>query len=198
MTKVDEHILRQRLGDVFTYSEAMSQGLSDRRLYALRDAGQLVALGGGLYRWADAPAADLDLIEIAERVPRATLCLETALARHDLVDAIPAATDVAVPRGDTRPKLRAAHRLHQFDQKTFDIGRDTFDVGARRPLGIYSAERSLIDLVRLRHDQGSDLAWEAVRRWLSRHGRDPGRLINMARQFKGAEAPLRSALEILL
>lgn len=190
--------LRERLGDLFTYSEATGHGLSDRRLYALRDNGELITLGRGLYRWADAPAADLDLIEIAERAPRATLCLETALAQHDLVDAIPASIDIAIPRGETRPKLQAPHRLHQFDRGTFDIGRDTFDVGARQPLGIYSAERSLIDLVRLRHDQGPELAWEALRRWLSRHGRNPGQLITMARQFKGAEAPLRSALEILL
>lgn len=61
-------------------------------------------LGRGLYRWADAPAADLDLIEIAERAPRATLCLETALAHHDLVDATPASIDIAIPRGETRPK----------------------------------------------------------------------------------------------
>lgn len=195
---VDGQALRARLGDVFTYSEATSLGVSDRRLYALRDAGALVALGRGLFRWADAPAADLDLIEIAERVPRATLCLETALAHHDLIDAIPAATDIAIPRGGNRPRLQAAHRLHHFGRGTFDVGRGTFDVGARRPLGIYSAERSLIDVVRLRHDQGSDLAWQALRRWLSRRGRNPGELISMARRFKGAEAPLRAALEVLL
>jgi hypothetical protein len=190
--------LRERLGDLFTYSEATSLGVSDRRLYALRDAGEILALGRGLFRWADAPAADLDLIEIAERVARATLCLETALARHDLIDAIPAATDVAIPRGDSRPRLQAAHRLHHFDRGSFDVGRATLDVGARRPLGIYSAERCLVDAVRLRHEQGPDLAWEALRRWLSRQGRNPGQLISMASQFKGAEAPLQTALEILL
>lgn len=190
--------LRECLGDLFTYSEATSRGVSDRRLYALRDAGELVAVGRGLFRWADAPAADLDLIEIAERVPRATLCLETALAHHDLIDAIPAATDIAIPRGDNRPALQAAHRLHHFDRGTFDVGRGTLDVGARRPLGIYSAERSIIDVVRLRHEQGSDLAWEALRRWLSRRGRNPAQLVSMASQFKGAEAPLRAALEVLL
>jgi predicted transcriptional regulator of viral defense system len=47
---------------------------------------------------ADAPPVDDDLVEIAERVSRATLCLETALALHGLIDAIPAAIDIAVPR----------------------------------------------------------------------------------------------------
>ena len=72
--------LRKRLGETFTYSEARRAKLGDKRLYGLRDAGEIIALGGGVYRWADAPPADIDLIEIAERVPLATLCLETALA----------------------------------------------------------------------------------------------------------------------
>ncbi len=190
--------LRDRLGELFTYTEAIDAGMSRRRLYALRDEGDITPLGGGLYRWADAAPADLDLIEIAERAPRATLCLETALARHDLIDAIPAATDVAIPRGQTRSRLKAPHRLHHFDPDTFEIGRDTIDVGARTPLGIYSPERSIIDMVRLRHDQGSDQAWEALRRWLDQPGRNPARLIEMAARFHGAEPALRSALEVLL
>ena len=189
---------RPNLGDVFTYQEARAAGLSHRQIYAMRDTGELTSLGGGVYRRSDAPLADLDLIEIAERVPLGTLCLETALARHGLLDAIPIAIDIAIPRGNHRPALRAPQRLHNFDRATFEVGRELIEVGARRPLGIYSAERSLIDLVRLRHDQGSDQAWEALRRWLATPGRNPGRLIRLAAQFHGAETPLRRALEVLL
>ncbi|MEL6187090.1 MAG: type IV toxin-antitoxin system AbiEi family antitoxin domain-containing protein [Myxococcota bacterium] len=190
--------IREKLGELFSYTEAVAAGLSRRRLYALRDDGVLTVVGGGLYRFSDAPPADLDLIEIAEKAPLATLCLETALAHHDLVDAIPVATNVAIPRGSTRPRLRAAHRLHHFDPATFELGRETIEVGARRPLGLYSAERSLVDVVRLRHDQGPDQAWEALRRWLARSGREPAKLLQMAKHFSGAEAPLRAALEVLL
>lgn len=188
----------QALGDLFSYREAIAAGMTRWQVYTLRDTGALIALGGGLYRRADAPPEDLDLIEIAERVPRATLCLETALVRHDLLDAIPVATDIAIPRGDHRPRLRAIHRLHQFERGSFDLGREALDVGARTPIGLYSAERSLIDFVRLRHQQGSAQAWEALRRWLTRRGRSPGSLLKMAQHFKGAEAPLRAALEVLL
>jgi hypothetical protein len=190
--------LRALLGDTFTYGEARQASLGDKRLYQLRDAGEIIALGGGVYRWADASHADTDLIEIAERVPRATLCLETALARHGLVDAIPTTIDIAIPRGSSRPALRAPCRLHQFNARTFDLGRETVDVGARRPLGLYSSERSLVDVVRLRHLEGSDIAWEALRRWLGKPGRSPARLIEFARQFSGAEPALRRALEVLL
>jgi hypothetical protein len=190
--------LRGRLGDTFTYGEARKAGLSDRRLYRLRDAEQIVALGGGVYRWADAPPADDDLVEIAERVSRATLCLETALARHGLIDTIPAAIDIAVPRGSTRPALRAPCRLHQFDVRTFELERELLDVGARQALGLYSAERSIVDAVRLRHRGGSDLAWQALRRWLNRPGASPAKLIELAQQFPHAEPALRQALAVLL
>jgi hypothetical protein len=191
-TELDE------LGDLFFLRQATALGIDHKVIYRLRDGGELLALGGGLYRRSDAPPADLDRIEITERAPRATLCLETALAYHDLIDTIPASIDIALPRGSHRPKLRAPHRLHFFDSATFDLGRETSDVGARQPLGIYSAERSLIDVIRLRHDQGSDQAWEALRRWLARPGRNPARLIEMASKIKNAETPLRRALEVLL
>jgi predicted transcriptional regulator of viral defense system len=190
--------LREQLGDTFTYGEAKQAGVGDRRLYALRDSGEIIALGGGVYRWADAPLADSDLIEIAERVPHATLCLETALARHGLIDAIPVAIDIAIPRGSTRPVLQAPSRIHQFDPRTFDLGREELEVGARRPLGLYSAERSLVDVVRLRHLEGSEVAWEALRRWLGRSGRSPAQLIELAKKFPHAEPALRRALEVLL
>jgi hypothetical protein len=189
--------LRVVLGDTFTYGEARQAGVSDRRLYRLRDIGEIIALGGSVYRWADAPPADDDLIEIAERVPSATICLETALARHHLIDAIPAAIDIAVPRGSAKPRLRAPVRLHQFDPRTFDLGRDLLDVGSRKPVGIYSAERSIVDVVRLRHREGSDIAWEALRRWLDQPGRNPARLIELAQQFPHAESALRRAVEVL-
>ncbi|MGH8979840.1 MAG: type IV toxin-antitoxin system AbiEi family antitoxin domain-containing protein [Acidimicrobiales bacterium] len=190
--------LRERLGDTFTYGEAKQAGVGDRRLYALRDSGEIISLGGGVYRWADAPPADSDLIEIAERVPHATLCLETALARHSLIDAIPSAIDIAIPRGSTRPALQAPCRIHQFDPRTFDLGREELEVGGRKPLGLYSPERSLVDVVRLRHLEGSEVAWEALRRWLSRPGRSPAQLMELAREFPHTEPALRRALEVLL
>ncbi len=189
---------RELLDDTFSYREAKEAGLSDTRLYGLRDAGAIIALGGGVYRWAEAPPADLDLIEVAERVPRATLCLQTALARHQLIDSIPAAIDIAIPRGKTRPALKAPCHLHQFAPRTFGVGRETLDIDARTSLGIYSAERSLVDIVRIRHLQGSDIAWEALRRWLRQPGASPAQLIETAKHFAGAEQAIRKALEVLM
>jgi hypothetical protein len=189
--------LRRVLGDTFTHREARQAAISDKRLYRLRDAGEVVALGGGVYRWADAPPADDDLVEIAERVPLATLCLETALARHGLIDAIPSAIDVAVPRGSTRPALRAPVRLHQFDRATFGLGRDLLDVGARRPGHLlrraFHRRRDPAAPPRgQRHGLASTEALAGPAR------PQPGAAHRPRRQLPRAEPALRHALEVLL
>jgi predicted transcriptional regulator of viral defense system len=194
----EDRDVRSLLGDTFTYGDARQAGLGDSRIYRLRDRGDIIALGGGVYRWSDAPPADHDLIEIAKRAPLATICLETALARHHLIDSIPAAIDIAIPRGSNRPRLRAPIRLHQFDHRTFELGRETIAADGRTEIGIFSAERSLLDAIRLRHREGSDIAFEALRNWLDLPGRSPAQLLGMARQLPYAEAPLRHALEVLL
>src|SRR5262249_10647156 len=141
------------LPSVFTYADARRLGLSDRQLYALRDAGTLEQLGRGLFRKANS-SGDPDLLEIAARAPEATLCLASALARHDLTDEIPSRIDVALPRSRRQPAVRAPVRWHRFDADTFDVGRDSFEVGALS-MGIYDAERSICDAFRLRHLEGS-------------------------------------------
>ena len=185
------------LPNVFTYTDAKSMGLSDRRLYALRDFGEIEQLGRGLFRQAD-DAADIDLLEIACRAPDATLCLATALARHNLSDDILAVIDIALPRGHRLPSVTAPTRSHRFDPATFEIGREQLVVGDLT-MGIYNEQRSICDAFRLRHLQGSDQAVEALRRWIRRRGTQPSTLLRMAKHFgPRAETPIRETLQVLL
>ena len=65
-------------------------------------------------------------------------------------------------------------------------------------IGLYSAGRSIIDASRLRHQEGADLAYEALRRWLRRRDASPAALIDLAQGFPKALPALLPALEILL
>ena len=189
-----------RLTSTFTYADARRAGISDRRLAALREQGWIDQIGRGLYRRLDTEAADADpdLLEISRRAPRATICLATALARHNLIDLIPARIDIALPRGQRHPRTAAPASWHSFATDTFSIGRNQLNLTPQNTIGIYNPERCLIDAFRLRHREGSDLAAEALRRWLRRPGSTPASLITMARSFPTAEPSLRNALEILL
>ena len=94
-----------QLPATFSYAQALQAGLTHHRLYRLRDAGQLEQVGRGLYRKADAGLTDFDLLEAAQRAPQATICLLSALARHELTDAIPSHHDLALPRDRWHPRI---------------------------------------------------------------------------------------------
>jgi len=189
----------ESLPPTFTYSEARHRGLSDRRLYALRDQGVIEVLGRGLYRRAAAAAtADVDLLEIGYRAPQATLCLASALARHDLTDLIPSSIDIALPRGRRRPRVVAPVTWHAFAPATFQIDRAPLRLDDQISIGIYGPARCILDAFRLRHQEGSDLAVGALRRWLNRPGTQPATLLEMARHFPHAAPSVQAALEILL
>ena len=72
-------------------------------------------IGRGLYQWAGTEESGQNLLEIAYRTQRGTLCLSTALARHELTDVIPARIDIAIPRG-SRPMS-----LHERRDRTDSI-----------------------------------------------------------------------------
>lgn len=185
------------LPNAFSSSLAHERGVTDRRLRALVADGVVERLGHGFYRKADAPPADLDRIEIALRAPEATLCLTSALALHDLTDAIPREIDVALPRSRRLPRVSAPVRWHRFHEDTFLVGRELIEVDEGLSLGLYSAGRCVIDAFRLRHFEGEELAVEALRRWLQRPGSAPADLLAMARSFPMAEPALLGVLRIL-
>lgn len=186
------------LPSAFTYATARAAGLSDRALASLVADGTLERLGRGVYRKTDAPLADHDLVEVALRAPDATLCLVTALAQHDLTDAIPATIDVALPRPRRAPKVDAPVTWHRFQEDTFLLGRETMDVDDGVQIGVYSPERSIIDAFRLRHQIGEEVAIEALKRWLRRPGAVPAELLSVARSFPKAEPSLLRVLQVLL
>jgi predicted transcriptional regulator of viral defense system len=182
---------------VFTRADTSRLGISKRQLYAWRDEGVILPLGGGLFLKAGT-SGDPDLIEVAARTPGAALCLTSALARHDLSDEIPEAVHVAIERGRRPPRTTAPVIWHHFDEATFAVGRQKFRVIDDRALGIYSPIRTIIDSFRLRHLGGQDVAIEALRRWLRQRGSQPSDLLAMVRHFPAAEKSIRAALEILL
>lgn len=186
------------LPEAFTYRQSRAAGMSKNEIYRRRDAGEFEALGRGLFRRTGAEPAELDLIEIAARTPLATLCLRSALVRHELIDAIPSAIEVAIPRGTRAPRASAVARWHHFDAATFEIGRKPLRLTDELSIGLFSAERSIIDAFRMRGSAGRELGVEALRNWLRRPGSHAAELLKLAARFPRAATPIKNALEILL
>jgi predicted transcriptional regulator of viral defense system len=197
-TKIQTRSHPRQLPRVFTYAQARESGISKHEFYKLRDHGNFELLARGLFRWVNDDVTDLTLSAITRLSPLATLCLESALVHHNLSDAIPSAYHVALPRGTRHPALESPVQWHSFDAKTFKIGRNVVALEDTNSIGMYSEERCIVDAFRLRGIEGSDVAYEALRRWVRRPHRKPAKLIQMASHFPNVSTPLIKALQILL
>jgi predicted transcriptional regulator of viral defense system len=177
--------------------QAADLGMSASGLYRAARTGRYDKIARGIYREADAPAADWDWIEAATRRADATICLTSALAHYDLTDAIPQALDIAIPRGSRIPAGNSAIAWHLFDRNTFGLGRNEIEIpGSTLTIGIYSPERCIADAFRLRGDTGYELGRDALREWLRRGGK-PAQLMEIASRLPRASGPLQRTLEAL-
>lgn len=187
------------LAPAFTLEDARAAGLRKDQVYALLEQGEIERVGRGVYVRPDVIApAFLSLAAATTVRGDATLCLTSALVHHDLSDAIPFASDVALPRGTRHPAGIMNVSWHSFDPTTFQIGREHLDAGGGLTVAIFSAERTIVDCFRLMHQEGSDVAHEALRRWLRRRGNTPAALLKVVASFPKAQPRIRQALEVLL
>lgn len=180
-----------------TPSASARHGLSRSGLYRAAQDGRYNRIARGIYLPADAAAAEWDWLEAATRRADATICLISALAQHDLTDAIPTALDVAIPRGARIPATDSAIAWHSFDKATFTVGRNEIPIpGTKTMIGRYSAERSIADAFRLRGEIGYEIARDALKEWLRRGGK-PARILEIATQLPRAKGPVLNALDAL-
>lgn len=186
------------LGGTITSKEAVDAGLEWRDLYALRDAGFLIEISRGVFRLEEAELTSyLDLIAVYRRCPYGTICLNSALSFWDLTDEVPAEVHLAVPRGSWTPYISyPPTKVHVFNARTFDHGRGLIDVGSEEKVAIYSQERSVVDAMRFRNRVGTDVAYEALRRYLRRPEASPAKLLRLARNLRVGK-PMAEALEVL-
>ncbi|MGB7979333.1 MAG: hypothetical protein WCF36_00890 [Candidatus Nanopelagicales bacterium] len=87
--------------------------------------------------------------------------------------------ELALPRGRWHPVLTSPVAWHSFSADTFEVGRTELPVTEGAVIGLYSAERTLIDVFRLPHKVADDAQLEALRRWVRRRGSQPGELLAM-------------------
>lgn len=185
------------LPPTFTTRVARAHGVHPRDLYRMRDDGELVELSRGVFRRADDATPDWpDLLGVAYRSPAAIVCCVSALVVHDLTDELPRAVQIAVPRAQRPPRIDyPPTQVFRFDQGTFELGLSSVEAAPGEPVRVYGAERTIVDVMRLRHRLGESLALAALNRYLRRRGARPGEVLSLARELK-VFGPVRAALDV--
>jgi hypothetical protein len=96
-----------KAGGLLRAHQALKAGIHPRTLYQFRDEGFLEQVSRGVYRLADLPPLEEpDLVLIASRVPRAVICLVSALHYRGLTLEIPHEVGIALPPGMKAPLTR--------------------------------------------------------------------------------------------
>lgn len=184
------------LGPVFRSGEAVAAGMSWRDLYALRDDGAIIELSRGLFHLAARNLEHVDFVAVCGRVPDGMICLDSALAYWDLTDEIPRRVHVAVPAGSHRPTIDyPPTQVHVFAAGTFGLGRQDVVGPQGEQFWISDRERTVVDVFRLRHRVGEDLAYAALRAYL--RGRPQLAQLAAVAQSMRAWGPLSDALQVL-
>ena len=186
-------------GGMLRTSKALRLGIHPRTLYALRDAGEIEQVGRGFYRLSSAPAlSSPDLVPIAIRLPRAVVCLMSALAHHGLTTQIPHAIDIALLSHANVPKVDGVPlRVFWYPERSFRAGVEAVavdDVSVR----IYSVEKTIADCFKYRNKIGLDIAIEALRTYRERIPKPNWAKLTKFAEINRVQKIMRPYLEAIL
>ena len=156
-------------------SELRSQGVTAATLSRMAAEGRVLRLTRGLYQLADAPIEEQHtLAEAAKRVPKAVVCLVSALAFHGLTDQHSRRVWLAIGQKDWAPKLDApAIRLLRLTDALLaaDVEHVTIE-GV--DVKVFSVVRTVIDLFRQERLVGLPVAIEGLKETLRSRRAQPG------------------------
>nr|WP_315478797.1 type IV toxin-antitoxin system AbiEi family antitoxin domain-containing protein [uncultured Rhodoferax sp.] len=151
-------------------ADVRAMGCSPQLLIRLHQAGKLQRVARGLYRLPDADLTEHHtLIEVCQRLPKAVLCLLSALQFHDIGTQMPHEVWVALPEASPTPSLGyPTLRITRLRGEAYAAGIEVItEHGA--PLRVYSAAKTVTDCFKFRNKIGLDVALEALKdAWRSR------------------------------
>ncbi len=169
----------------FTYPRTgamVKKGISTREIHKMKAKGELVTIKRGLYRVASKSVPEYqDFVDVAQAAPGGVICLESALAYHDLTTFNPSYVSVAVRKGSRIPVVDyPPAEFFIFGQAVFELGIETVKTGDFT-FRIYDREKTVCDCIRYRNKIGFDLAREGLREYLKLKERDLDKLTSYAR-----------------
>lgn len=196
MTKPGLVSILDSMGGIARTSELLEAGVHPRDVYAARDNGVIVEITRGVFRLASRVVTEPDLVVVATRMPKAVLCLITALHLHGLTQEIPRAVHVALPRGVHPARLdHPPLEVYHFSPASYAAGvevRELDGVSVR----VTTPSKSVADAFKFRARVGQEAALDALRQALATRAATPAELDRMARVCR-VQRVMRPYLEAL-
>jgi predicted transcriptional regulator of viral defense system len=133
-------------------------------LTRLYQQGMIRRVSRGVYAPIATKPSESNTLAIAStRVPRAVICLISALYYYDLTTQIPWEVWLAIPKHSRAPKLTDFPvRPVWYSPKMLTSGVTTVTIDGA-PVRIFSPAKTIVDCFRYRHKIGMDVCLEALR-----------------------------------
>ncbi|HTK83215.1 MAG TPA: type IV toxin-antitoxin system AbiEi family antitoxin domain-containing protein [Bacteroidota bacterium] len=161
--------------------EMKRSGIHTREIQRLVKSGRIIKIKPGLYRLANLqPGESHGIVEICLAMPKAVVCLSSALAFHELTTFVPTAISFAIPRAGKPVKLSyPPNDPHFFSDNQYKAGIEYLKIKAG-DIRVYGPEKTICDLFRYRNKLGESLALEGLKEYLKRRNRDLDKLMKFA------------------
>lgn len=164
MTQTAAILALARRQPLLRAADVREQGCSPQMLVRLHQSGQLQRVARGLYSLPDADITEHQtLLEICQRVPKAVVCLLSALQWHELGTQLPNEVWIALPEGTQTPAIDYPPlRIVRLRGAAYSEGIETITLHGT-PIRVYSVAKTVADCFKFRHQIGLDVALEALK-----------------------------------
>jgi predicted transcriptional regulator of viral defense system len=141
-----------------------THGIPRKYLSTVYHMGLMDQIGRGLYVSKDIdPTEKHSLVQICKRVPKAVICLLSALQFHDLTTQLPSEIWIAIDRKARFPKEpRLPMRVVRFSGEALTAGIEEHRVEGVL-IKVYNPAKTVVDCFKYRNKIGLDVAMEALR-----------------------------------
>ncbi|WP_372636947.1 AbiEi antitoxin N-terminal domain-containing protein [Fodinibius sp.] len=155
-------------GGVMRTSEAERAGIHNRTLYHMLEEGYITKLERGVYKLKDkGPLSNPDLAIVATKIPKARVCLISALDFYDMTTEIPHSVHIALPRTSRDPKLDYPPlSVYRFSGKSLTEGVEEHEIDGVS-VQVYNPAKTIADCFKFRNKIGQDIAIDALERGIS-------------------------------
>ncbi|MFC6448449.1 type IV toxin-antitoxin system AbiEi family antitoxin domain-containing protein [Shinella zoogloeoides] len=161
--------------------------------------GRTLIHSGGNSQWQVTDAeldANHSLAEIAKRVPKAVVCLVSALAFHGLTDQLPRHVWLAIGRKDWAPKPDGTPiRIVRFTESLLNESVETHVIEGV-PVKVFEIAKTIADCFRYRSKIGLSVAIEGLQEALRQRKTTPSEIANQAERG-GVGTVIRPYIEAL-
>ena len=185
-------------GGIAKTSDFVAAGIPAVDIVNLCNTGYLERIRHGYYQLADGNTSSEEQL-IATLIPKAIICVESALFHYGYSDFAPRKWSIAVPRSMSRTKLdidALALQTYYVQSEIYELGKTTANFNGVM-LPVYDRERTICDCFKYRSRLDNEIFNKALNAYVNDSKKDLRNLSGYAKKLR-VHKKVTELMEVLL